>query len=128
MADAFVQSEDQQLLGMARFVAGSAMKAAICRHDWATFARLYNGSNYAENQYDKKLADNFAHWSSRGCPNLAVRQAQVYLTFLGYDPGGVDGVIGSRTRDALKRFQKAQGIAPADGVPTPATLAALAKA
>ena len=36
------------------------------------------------------------------------------LTALGYEPGGIDGVIGSGTRAALRRWQQAQGLT-ADG-------------
>ena len=35
---------------------------ALRNKDWVTFARLYNGSGYAKNQYDKKLAQAFALW------------------------------------------------------------------
>ena len=27
-----------------------------------------------------------------GCPDLDVRAAQVWLTYLGYDTGGIDGI------------------------------------
>nr|CAQ35003.1 hypothetical protein [Photobacterium damselae subsp. piscicida] len=38
------------------------------------------------------------------------REAQQLLTDLGYDPGPVDGDYGRRTADAVKAFQKAQGL------------------
>ncbi|MBG3112670.1 peptidoglycan-binding protein [Proteus mirabilis] len=38
------------------------------------------------------------------------REAQQLLTDLGYDPGPVDGDYGRRTADAVRAFQKAQGI------------------
>ena len=40
--------------------------------------------------------------------------AQTALTTLGYNPGQVDGVIGLATRQALRAWQKSQGL-PADG-------------
>ena len=40
--------------------------------------------------------------------------AQSALTGLGYNPGQADGVIGLATRQALRAWQKAQGL-PADG-------------
>lgn len=50
------QSERSQLLVFCRFVRKSAgMLAALQTKNWATFARLYNGSGYAANQYDTKL-------------------------------------------------------------------------
>ena len=36
-------------------------------------------------------------------------------TYLGYDPGGVDGVLGNGCRVALIGFQKACGVSPAGG-------------
>jgi len=44
-----------------------------------------------------------------------VRELQLALKGLGYDPGAVDGHFGARTEAAVKAFQKAQGIA-ADGI------------
>ena len=125
---AFVASEDAQLAGMASFVAGSPMKPAIRDRDWATFARLYNGEDYAVHHYDQHLADNYGGYVRRGCPDLAVRRAQVYLSYLGLDTGGVDGLAGPLTRQALAGFQQSQGLSPADGSITAASLDALAAA
>jgi membrane-bound lytic murein transglycosylase B len=60
----------------------------------------------------------------RGEEMLSVRQRitlQEGLTTLGYDTGGVDGVLGRRTRAAIREFQKARGI-PADGYATSSLL------
>jgi membrane-bound lytic murein transglycosylase B len=43
------------------------------------------------------------------------------LTTLGYDTGGTDGVLGRRTRQAIREYQKARGI-PADGYATASLL------
>lgn len=40
------------------------------------------------------------------------------LNQLGFDAGSVDGIAGRGTKAALQRFQKANGIVPADGYPT----------
>ena len=40
------------------------------------------------------------------------------LNRLGFDAGAVDGIAGRGTKGALRRFQKARGIVPADGYPT----------
>lgn len=40
------------------------------------------------------------------------------LNRLGFDAGSVDGIAGRGTKGALRRFQKARGIVPADGYPT----------
>ncbi|MDO1557956.1 lytic murein transglycosylase [Brevundimonas sp. 2R-24] len=47
--------------------------------------------------------------------------AQRYLQVLGFDPGGVDGIIGTGTRTALRRWQQARGLR-ADGYLTTAVL------
>jgi membrane-bound lytic murein transglycosylase B len=44
-------------------------------------------------------------------------EMQEILSSLGFDVGGVDGIIGTKTRDALRGFQKARGL-PADGHPS----------
>lgn len=53
-----------------------------------------------------------------------VMDIQQRLNALGFDTGGVDGVLGSATRRALGRFQKSIGLV-ADGHPGKATLEAL---
>ena len=55
----------------------------------------------------------------------ADRQAvQRGLAARGYDVGSIDGVIGSKSRDALSDFQRTQGL-PVTGTATPAVLALL---
>ena len=44
-------------------------------------------------------------------------ELQERLRAVGFDPGGVDGIIGANTRQALRRFQIALGL-PADGYPS----------
>lgn len=57
-------------------------------------------------------ADASATRSAR--PDTTVRQAQVLLAKLGYDPGPADGLLGSRTVQAVREYQKAAGL-PVDG-------------
>ncbi len=53
-------SRKQHLRAFAAFVAHSPAKTkAIKDHDWATFARLYNGAGYHKNDYDRKLAEAY---------------------------------------------------------------------
>ncbi len=49
---------------------------------------------------------------------------QSELTALGFDTGGTDGVLGRRTRAALRDYQKQRGYA-ADGFATATLLAML---
>lgn len=43
-----------------------------------------------------------------------VREIQALLSGIGYDTGGVDGLPGPRTRDAISRFAEARGMPPTD--------------
>jgi len=51
-----------------------------------------------------------------------VREAQRLLTDLGYNPGPVDGVYGSKTLRAILAFETARGL-KASGVPSPEVIA-----
>jgi hypothetical protein len=50
------------------------------------------------------------------------RSIQADLVKLGFDPGPVDGVAGSKTRSAIRAYQEQYGL-PADGLPSPQLLA-----
>ncbi|GAB5412861.1 MAG: lytic murein transglycosylase [Congregibacter sp.] len=56
----------------------------------------------------------------------AIITAQTALNALGYDAGAPDGLVGRKTRAALREFQLARGL-PADGYPGDDTLFALQK-
>lgn len=56
-----------------------------------------------------------------------VEEMQARLTGLGFAAGKPDGIVGSQTREAIKRFQRQQGT-PADGYPTKEILEALRQA
>jgi hypothetical protein len=109
MVAAMVQSEDQQMNGIFGFLQGNHLDRPLRNHDWPSFARGYNGPNFAENQYDVRLAAAFQKFSTGLLPDLAVRSAQVYLTYLGFQPGPVDGMLGRMTRSALAQFQGQAG-------------------
>lgn len=51
----------------------------------------------------------------KGSTDPAVRDLQVALKTLGFDPGPVDGVFGQQTENAVKQFQQAKEI-PVDGI------------
>lgn len=106
MVSAFVDSEDGQLLGMANFIASSPMKQALQNKDWQGFARRYNGPDYAARHYDEHLGALYAQYTARGCPDLVVRGAQVYLTYLRYGVGVIDGIAGAHTSQAIREFQR----------------------
>lgn len=54
--DDMYESEAKQLKAMGMFLKANGLISKLQRHDWAGFARGYNGSAYAKNQYDTKLA------------------------------------------------------------------------
>src|SRR6266545_1040440 len=105
MVDAMVQAEDRQLTAMAKFVRSTGLLKPLANHDWAGFARGYNGPDFAKNQYDARLAGFFQKLSAGPLPDVRVRQAQALLTFLGIDPNGIDGVVGKRTRSGVVQFR-----------------------
>jgi len=53
------------------------------------------------------------------------QEMQERLTALGYDTGGTDGRFGEKTQSAIQAWQKATGMAPADGYPSDRVLARL---
>ena len=62
--------------------------------------------------------------SRRGSSGSEVRQIQEKLKRWGYYSGSVDGIYGSGTEKAVKKFQKANGLT-ADGIAGKATLNAM---
>lgn len=54
---AMCESEFKQLLLSARFIKQAGMLSALQSKNWAEFAKRYNGPAYAQNSYDKKLAE-----------------------------------------------------------------------
>ena len=45
-----------------------------------------------------------------------VKKAQEWLTALGYDPGPIDGVMGTRTKAALEQFARDQNLDTSEGL------------
>lgn len=119
MVAAMSNSEDQQLRAIAAFLVSKGLHRSLQAHDWTTFAKGYNGPNFAINRYDIKLNAEFQKYSAGAFPDLTVRAAQLYLTYLGFHPGPPDGVEGSRTVAALAEFQTAQGITNSDTIDAP---------
>lgn len=110
MVRAMVRSEDNQLACMAGFLKANGLAEKLVKRQWADFARMYNGPSYWQNHYDVKLAEQFERFASGSVPNLEMRTAQVALLYLGYGPGRIDGIIGPRTRGAIKNFRIAAGL------------------
>lgn len=121
-------SIDGQIDCMVREIKRSHLVEPMNAHDWPHVARIYNGSGYAANQYDSKLAEAHKRWARKvetvapgGVPREAppeqslsrdeVREVQSRLRELGYhEVGSVDGAWGTRTAGALAAFQAHEGL------------------
>jgi len=123
MVTAMMASENDQLMAMGKWVVANNLHKPLAKYDWAAFAKGYNGANYAINQYDKKLASAFTKYSKK-LPDLTVRQAQVYLTYLGFNAGSIDGLVGSTTYKALNSYQTGNDL-PVQNVIDDATITSL---
>ena len=64
--DAMYESEAKQLDAMCRYIKVNYLVDELQRHDWAGFAKGYNGSNYAINKYDQKLAAAYTKAKKEG--------------------------------------------------------------
>lgn len=116
MIQAMVRSEDAQLACMAGFLKANGLAEKLVKRDWVGFAKIYNGPSYWQNHYDVKLAEQYQRFASGSLPDLEIRTAQAALLFLGYAPGKIDGVIGPRTRAAVKNFRIAADLVAGEDV------------
>ncbi len=57
------RGEAEHLAAMVRFIVDKGLDDDLRRHDWAGFAKGYNGASYAKHGYHTKLAAAFAKWS-----------------------------------------------------------------
>jgi hypothetical protein len=111
-------SEGEQLLAFQNFLLHTGVAPALAAHDWYSVALHYNGPGQTS-LYASRLATNYAAMQDpTKLPDLNVRAAQLYLTFLAsasnntaLDPKGIDGLLGPGTLAALHVFQAAQGLA-----------------
>ena len=61
--NAMYKDEASQLEAMCRYIKVNNLASALKTKDWAKFARGYNGSAYAKNQYDVKLANAYKRFN-----------------------------------------------------------------
>lgn len=114
MIDEMRDSENAQLIGMTRFMLKGGLDQALRVGDWTTFARKYNGKNYHINKYDDRLRGAYQKFATGPLPDLVVRESQLLLSYLGYDPGLIDGWFGSNTLRALNHFRAKAGLPETD--------------
>jgi hypothetical protein len=98
-------SEDAQLAAAVGFIIKNNLARFLQAKDWVNYALHYNGADYTKNRYDARLAAAHTRFSDGPLPDLNVRIGQACLHFLGFDPKGVDGQVGSNTLLALHAFQ-----------------------
>jgi hypothetical protein len=104
MVSQMMRSENEQIVAMASFMRATGMHAALQRRDWTDFARRYNGPGFATNRYDEKLAAADTSLSSKGLPDLKARAVQLLLTYHGFNPGKIDGVVGGLPGQQSRRL------------------------
>ena len=64
-----------------------------------------------------------AQLAAGALPEIDVRRAQLYLTYLKYSPAVVDGLYGKRSRSALIEFRLKNGLGSSDRVDQPVLIA-----
>lgn len=126
-----------QIRLMLQFLKEKGLIEAIRAHDWASFARAYNGPRYKVHRYDSRIAAAYVRYKRdagnkpvpkglrRGDRGEAVLDLQRMLTAAGY-PLAQDGRFGPATALAVERFQADHGFAQS-GVAGPETADALSQ-
>lgn len=92
--------------------------------DWKKFGIPKGMYTWAELLEMVKGGD-FSRMLKKGMKGEDVRHLQLALNTLGYDAGTADGVFGTKTQDAVRAFQRAEGLED-DGIAGPKTLEILA--
>lgn len=138
------ESEGAQLTAFCHFLTNERLVPYLVAHDWAAFARRYNGPSYAQNRYDEKLAQEYGralgdnspmdtYPASSGIRGGVVNKPLLHIGCSGPDVKALqaalnakgariaeDGLFGHVTQVALIAFQSAAGLVP-DGLVGPAT-------
>lgn len=62
MIEAFMEDEENHLQAAVTFIINTKLDDELRAHNWAGFAKGYNGPAYKKNRYDEKLAEAYAKW------------------------------------------------------------------
>lgn len=149
MVQAFMADEAAHLEAAVKFIKANKLDDELRDHNWAGFARGYNGPGYKKNRYDSKLAAAFAKWrkirdtplgpatpaqkqapvpAAPAADKETIERVQQQLKALGYtEVGGADGKVGTLTATAIRAFRAENGLPEGDGIDD-ALLLALQKA
>lgn len=71
----------------------------------------------ADRMVDRPKFTTLGPKGGRGLSHAEGKDLQQRLTALGFDTGGVDGIVGAKSREAIRQFQRAAGLVP-DGHPS----------
>lgn len=63
--DAMKRSEDEHLKAFVNVIRDWGLADELQRHNWAEFARRYNGKGYKKNKYDTKMADAYEKYKNQ---------------------------------------------------------------
>ncbi len=63
--NAMFASESEHLMAFVKFVKVNKLDEKLRHKDWAGFAKGYNGSGYAKNKYDIKMATAYKKYSEK---------------------------------------------------------------
>jgi peptidoglycan hydrolase-like protein with peptidoglycan-binding domain len=85
------------------------------------------GGKEALNNFDAALKTQQTRQAAAGGSPSAIRETQSQLNALGFDTGGVDGIAGAKTDQAIRDFQAANGLM-VDGIVGPQTRKAMEEA
>jgi peptidoglycan hydrolase-like protein with peptidoglycan-binding domain len=104
------------------FVEANRLDRHLRTHNWAKFARGYNGPQYRKNAYDAKMARAYEKYAaepqivvpaslSPGAPSAdfrisTVRDLQTALAYMAINPGDIDNKMGPKTRAAIQKFER----------------------
>lgn len=117
MVAAMAASEDQQLQAVVGYILANKLQQALQTQNWAAYAAGYNGPDYAKYHYDTNLAQAYALYQDASrLPDLTIRAGQLTLFLLGFNPNGIDGVLGPGTLTALHNFQSQQQLPLTTGI------------
>jgi len=110
MVSTMIDSENAQLEAFTAYLKSTRLDAPLRVRDWTSFARRYNGPDYARNSYDTRLSVAFQNLASGTLPDLNVRAGQLYLMLRSFSPDCIDGMAGSDTHRAILAFQAKAGL------------------
>lgn len=132
------EGEDTQLMAFVDYIVARGLDDELRQKDWESFARAYNGSGFKKNEYDTKMAAQFAAARAQsekeqtgGVMAMERGDYKVLQVALNVALGDAltekltpDGWMGDKTSRAIRAFCRSSGLPDSDAV-TPELFAAL---